>query len=100
MPALAADLVYPPGSRIGLVPPPGVVTSTSFFGFEDRENNVAIVLMALPPEAFAEIEKSANAETLKRQGVTSTRREPVTLAAGKAFLVTGHQDVDNLRFRK
>jgi hypothetical protein len=100
MPALAADLVYPPGSRIGLVPPPGVVTSTSFFGFEDRENSVAIVLTALPAEAFAEIEKTASAETLGRQGVVLDQTEPVTIAAGKAFLVTGHQDAGNTRFRK
>ena len=51
-------------------------------------------------EAFAEIEKTASAETLGRQGVVLDQTEPVTIAAGKAFLVTGHQDAGNTRFRK
>jgi len=33
--AHAADVVYPPGSRLGLVPPSSMVTSSNFFGFED-----------------------------------------------------------------
>ncbi|HEY7764771.1 MAG TPA: hypothetical protein VIB38_07260, partial [Aestuariivirgaceae bacterium] len=47
----ADDVTYPPGSRIGLIPPSGMVTSRSFFGFEDPENNVVIMLVALPGQA-------------------------------------------------
>jgi hypothetical protein len=99
-PALAADPVYPPGSRIGLVPPPGAMVSDRFFGFQDTDNDVAIVCTALPAEAFAEIERTATPETLERQGVVLDKAEPLTLAAGKAFLVTGHQDIENMHFRK
>ena len=53
MPAAAADAVYPPGSRIGLAPPQGMVTSKNFFGYEDAENNAAIIVLALPPQAYA-----------------------------------------------
>jgi hypothetical protein len=34
-PVQAADPVFPLGSRIGLVPPPGLVQSRTFEGFED-----------------------------------------------------------------
>jgi hypothetical protein len=99
-PSIAADVVYPPGSRIGLTPPPGVVTSSNFYGFEDRDRNVAIVITVLPAAAFAEIERTASAETLRRQGVTLDSSEPISLPIGKAILITGHQEADNMRFRK
>ena len=81
-PALAADATYPPGSRIGLAPPAGMVTSKSFFGYEDPNNNVAIILLALPAQAYADLDKSVTADALKRQGVTLETREDVPLAVG------------------
>ena len=99
-PARAAEAVYPPGSRIGLAPPPGLATSKSFLGYEDPDNNVAIMLVALPVQAYAELDKTINAETLKRQGVTLETREAVPLPTGNAFLVIGHQAVDNSQIRK
>ena len=48
-PALAADPVFPQGSRIGLVPPPGdLKPSTHFPGFEDSARKVTITLLDLP----------------------------------------------------
>jgi hypothetical protein len=98
--AARADVVYPPGSRIGLVPPSGVVTSKSFFGYEDPAKNVGIILATLPADAYAELEKSITADALKKQGVTLERREPLSLAVGKAFLVIGRQEVEKTRLRK
>jgi hypothetical protein len=92
MPASADDVVYPPGSRIGLIPPPGLHASTSFPGFEDREKNVAVLLGTLPPDAYAEFEKSDSAEGLKKLGATLEKREAMTLATGKALLVIGRQE--------
>jgi len=91
-PASAADVTYPPGSRVGLVPPPGLHISASFPGFEDREKNVAILLTALPPEAYAEFEKADSADALKRQGAMLEKREILTLPGGQALLVIGHDD--------
>src|SRR5438270_6652626 len=99
-PAWAADVVFPPGSRVGIAPPPGMTTSHNFFGFEDRTNSVAIIIVALPPEAYAEIDKTTDAETLKKQGVTFEKREDFALPIGKAFLVTGRQEVEQLKLRK
>jgi hypothetical protein len=92
LPAHADDVVYPPGSRIGLVPPPGLHASASFPGFEDRDKNVALLLGALPPDAYAEFEKSDSAEGLKKLGATLEKREVLSLPTGKAVLVIGRQD--------
>jgi hypothetical protein len=88
----AAEVTYPPGSRVGLIPPPGLRVSPSFPGFEDREKNVAILLTVLPPEAYAEFEKSDSAEALKRQGAILEKRETLTLPGGQALLVIGRDD--------
>lgn len=100
LPATAAELNYPPGSRIGLAPPPGLVPSKTFFGYEDPTNSVAMMLVALPPQAYADLDASVTAETLKRQGVTVESREALPLPSGKAFLVVGRQEVDNVKIRK
>lgn len=100
LPATAAELNYPPGSRIGLAPPPGLVPSKAFFGYEDPSNSVAMMLVALPPQAYADLDASVTAETLKRQGVTMESREALPLPSGKAFLVVGRQEVDNVKIRK
>src|SRR5258708_14046724 len=89
--ARADDVVYPPGSRIGLVPPPGLHASTAFPGFEDREKSVAVLLGVLPIEAFAEFENSDSAEGLKKLGAVLEKRESLTLPAGKALLVIGRE---------
>ncbi|HEY6256103.1 MAG TPA: hypothetical protein VIY51_09955 [Xanthobacteraceae bacterium] len=90
--AWADGVVFPPGSRVGFVPPPGLTVSTNFPGFEDRAKNVAVLLGALPPEAYGEFEKSDSAEGLKQLGATFEKRETLTLPTGKALLVIGHQD--------
>jgi len=100
LPATAAELNYPPGSRVGLAPPPGLVPSKAFFGYEDPSNSVAMMLVALPPQAYADLDASVTAETLKRQGVTMESREALPLPSGKAFLVVGRQEVDNVKIRK
>jgi hypothetical protein len=98
--ALAADVVYPTGSRVGLVPPPGVTVSRSFAGFEDRNNNVAIIVGVLPPAAFTEIEKSTSAEALQKQGVTLVSREDLQTSLGKATLVIGSQQANGMSLHK
>jgi hypothetical protein len=100
VPAAATDAAYPPGSRIGLAPPPGMVVSKNFFGYEDAENNAAIILLALPPQAYADLDKSISADALKQQGLTFETREDMPLSTGKAFLVLGHHEVEKMEIRK
>jgi hypothetical protein len=99
-PARAADVVYPIGSRIGLVPPAGLTLSKNFAGFEDRANRVAVVIATLPAAAYAEIEKSAETEVLTKQGISIEARDPVAYAAGKGFLVVGQQKIGGQDVRK
>ena len=87
----AAEVMYPPGSRLGLVPPPGMAMSSNFFGFEDSDANTAIMLTSLPAEAYANLDKLISAEALQNQGILLEKRETLSLATGQAFLMSGHQ---------
>lgn len=100
IPARAADPIFPVGSRIGLVPPAGLVSSSTFMGFEDRSKHVAILLATFPPDAFEQLEKSMVPEALKKQGIAIDKREPMELGAGRGFLLSGKQTINNEPFRK
>jgi hypothetical protein len=99
-PAASAEAIFPLASQIGLVPPAGLVASTSFPGFEDQENNVFVRLVALPGNAYAEIEKTMTNDALRKQGMTVEKREHLTLPSGKALLLFARQDVNAARLRK
>ena len=99
-PARAADPVYPVGSRVGLVPPTGMVASDKFDGFADPNEDTAILIAVLPPEAYSQIEKTLDAETAKKQGVRLDKREPITLSIGKGLLLSGWQTAEGARYRK
>jgi len=98
--AAAADAVFPLASRIGLVPPPGLTASTSFQGFEDRDNGVFVRLIALPGKAFVAIEKTMTNDALRKQGLTIDKRENFALPSGKGLLVVARQQADSVRIRK
>lgn len=99
-PARAADAVFPPASRIGLVPPNGFTVSKQFSGFEDRARKAAILLVELPAEAYAQIEKGAAEQILKSGGADVESNAPFALASGPAFLVVAVQQIDGVTLRK
>ena len=96
-PAYAADPVFPLNSRVGLVPPPGFTPSTKFSGFENAAASAAILLVAMPGEAYAELEKSFTEEMLKQRGITVTARETMTFRDGRGVLVSGPKDGDGMK---
>jgi hypothetical protein len=100
VPASAADPVFPVGSRMGFVPPPGFVASKRFPGFENPDSRSSIVMATLPPQAYANLEASMATEALKKQGITEDKRETLTLASGKAVLVMGNEQENGQKFRK
>ena len=100
MPALAADPTFPPGSRLGLVPPAGMIPSDKFDGFADPDKDAAILITVLPPAAYPQIEKAFDADALKKKGVTLEKREPVQLSFGKGFVLIGTQVAEKTKFRK
>ena len=99
-PAHAADPVYPLASHVGLVAPGGMKPSERFRGFEDPATGASILILEVPAQAYAEVEKQMTAEALKKQGMTEEKRETVTLAAGKGLLIVGEQLVDAKKMRK
>lgn len=100
-PAAPAAVVFPVGSRVGLVPPPGMVASKTFPGFMDPEKNAGIVIRVMPPNAYPAMKESLADDTLKKQGLTVVSRDTMQLAIGKADLVVGNElSPDKKPFRK
>ena len=98
--ARAADPIFPIASRVGLVPPAGMMLSKSFVGFEDVAKDSAILIAAQPPAAFPEIEKSLATDELKKNGITVDGREEMKFDFGQGTLVVGRQTADKTRYRK
>ena len=100
LPARAADPVFPLGLRVGIIPPPGLVASTSFQGFEDREHSVAMILTEMPADAYPAMDQAFTIESLKAKGIEAERREDVTLKEGHGFIVVARQQVGGSTVRK
>ncbi len=98
--ALAADPVFPKGSRIGLAPPPGLEASRTFSGFEDAANKVLILMGELPVQAYESTLKSMQAPARNAAGVSNIKREIVLTASGAAHLISGNQEHEGKKVRK
>ena len=99
-PAWAADPVFPTGSHIGFVPPPGFVASKRFPGFENVEAASSMILIALPPDAFTEAQTTLTADALKQHGIAEVSRETLMLPNGRAVLVIGTETESGQKFRR
>jgi hypothetical protein len=99
-PAAAADAVFPIGSRLGFVPPSELKPATSFPGFENEQKGVFVRFVALPGNAFPEIEKTMTNDALKKEGMTVEKRESLPLGTGTALLAIVRQDTPAGRIRK
>ena len=97
--AAGDEVVFPPGSRIGLVPPPGLRLSQNFVGFEDADRNVAVVLAEFPGTAYGELIASMRAG-VNNSGVTDAKRELLLTQSGAAYLIAGNQQTEGAKFRK
>lgn len=82
--ASANDVVYPPGSRIGLVPLDGITPLKGGAGFENPDNNLTVTFRELPPSAFDAIDVALK----ERKALPTAMENPeaFTTAAGKAYL--------------
>jgi hypothetical protein len=97
----AADPVFPPGSRIGIEPAPGLAVAKNFQGFEDAAGEAKVMVAQLPPAAFSALEAAAKArmgdagktEAAKtKQAKTKSGKseklgppEPIATPAGRAY---------------
>src|SRR5262245_43477109 len=76
----AADAVFPPGSAVGLSPPPGMSPAKSFAGFQDEARGASILMFTFPPVAYPDMASGFSDDgKLAQQGVTAEQRETLTL---------------------
>src|SRR3954469_22482049 len=81
-PAFAADPVFPPGARVGMVPLVGLGRAKSFIGFETEDQGVKVVVADLPAEAYREV---ANAFKANPGGTGGVKPESIETAAGLGY---------------
>jgi hypothetical protein len=82
-PALAADVTYPTGVRLGLTPLVGLVRAKTFSGFESEDQTVKVLVTELPADAFNDVKAAFS----KPDAAGSTGIKPLALetAAGPAY---------------
>ncbi len=80
--AFAADPVFAPGARVGLVPLVGLVKAKTFIGFETEDQGVKVLMADLPAEAYGEV---ANAFKANPGGTGGVKPESIETAAGLAY---------------
>ncbi|HSP48835.1 MAG TPA: hypothetical protein VLN61_01365 [Pseudolabrys sp.] len=97
-PTLSAEMVFPPGSRIGLEPPGDLKPSTRFPGFEDIDRKVGVTILELPGNAYAELARAANAT--EQRGLTDVKREDFSFRGGSGLLVTGRGQINDVTLHK
>src|ERR1043165_2758593 len=98
--ALAAEPVFPPGSRIGLVPPPGMTPSASFQGFEDRARGAMLVVTELSAQSYGKVEQVFSPGQMATGGMEVLLREHVEIPSGKGLLVVARQQENGVLTRK
>jgi 5S rRNA maturation endonuclease (ribonuclease M5) len=98
--ASAADAVFPPGSRIGLVPPPGLTVSRSFPGFGDAENKVVMLFSELPGGAYEDFIKGMTTTAKSASGVSGFGQEVLLTQHGAGTLIVADQDANGEKLRK
>jgi len=98
--AQAAEPLYPLGSRVGVVPPPGMVPSSAFPGFEDKAHHAGLVVTEVPVDTFPSVETQLSAEALKGQGLDLLAREGLKSRDWRGFLIAARQTLSGVTVRK
>lgn len=80
--ARAADPVFAPGARVGLVPLVGLIKAKTFVGFETEDHGVKVLFADLPVEAYGEV---ANAFKSNPGGTGGIKPENIETPAGLAY---------------
>lgn len=93
-----AEVVYPPGMRIGLAPPGDAKLSTRFPGFEDAGRRVAVTILDLPGGAYPDLEAAAFAKD--QTGLKDFKREVFAFESSMGFLISGRAEVNGVTLHK
>lgn len=94
----SAEVIFPPGLRIGLEPAAGLVASKRFPGFEDDQNKAAVAILDLPARAYEDIERSAFGP--QQTGLTDLKRESFPFGSGIGFLFTAKAEENGVKLTK
>ena len=78
--ARAADPVFAPGARVGLVPLVGLVKAKGFIGFETEDHGVKVLMADLPEAAYGEVSNA-----FKANPGGNVKPESIETPAGLAF---------------
>jgi hypothetical protein len=94
-PAVAADAVFPPGSRVGMTPLVGLVGAKTFVGFETEDHSVKVLVAELPADAYAEVVNAFKAVP----ATPGIKPESIETTAGTAYYTVenGKNGADNVR---
>jgi hypothetical protein len=98
--AQGAGLEYPPGSRIGLVPPPGMTASTRVQGFEDPARGAVIAITELSGQSYPRVAQEFTREIMQSGGMEVLSREEFDLPGGPAVIVAARQQAGGALLRK
>ena len=95
-----AQPVFPPGSRIGIVPPPGMTPSDRFQGFEDSARGVVLVVTELSVQSYAKVERDFSDAQMRAGGMELITRETIETPGGPAQLIGARQMENGVAMRK
>ena len=98
--ALAAEPVFPPGSRVGLVPPAGMTVGASFQGFEDGAQRVTLLITEVSAQTYEKIAEDFTPQAIRAIGMEEISRETLRLASGEALLVVTRLGQNGTSLRK
>jgi hypothetical protein len=91
-----AEPVFPPGSRIGLEPPPGMVPTGA--GFADPARGAMLLVTELSLQSYARVMQDFSSERM--QGMELVAREMIALPGGDGLLVVARQTENGVALRK
>jgi hypothetical protein len=99
-PTVTQQVVTPPGSSFGLVPPPGFAPSTSFSGFADAQTQASFLFVELPHQAYEQMANGLTAEGLATRQIRMESREDVRFGGVPGVLIRGVQQMGGVEVRK
>ena len=85
LPAAAADAIFPPGLRLGMVPLIGLSPAKTFPGFENEDGSVKVLITELPTAAYGEV---ANAFKANPAGTGGVKQDKIETPSGLAYYTT------------
>jgi hypothetical protein len=82
---IAANPIYPTGSRVGIEPPPGMTLTPNTPQFRDPAHSATVVVLDLPFIAYGDVERSLFAPP-NDPNITVLGREPFFFKYGSGIL--------------